>query len=323
MKRSTTRLSLSLLVFSGFFLCAGAAPLSAAEVLERILAVVNDEIVTERDLQVLLAPVTAQYRTLHTGKELEEKLAEARRDFLNKVIEDKLILSEAKRKKVIVKDEEVDEMITEIRNKFPAKETFLKAIEDQGLTEKKLWIRFHDQLMTQKLVNYEVRSRVFVSPGEIAEYYKAHGQDFAQGDRVRLQQILVRIGSRSEEDAKVFAETLIGRIREGASFEESAKSYSEGAEAKEGGEMGWVEKGQLLGEIDQKVFEIEEGQITGPVKTSLGYHVFKVVERQRFSVKPLVEVKDQIQDLIFKKKMRERLETWVASLRKNAYISIR
>ncbi|MBI3316085.1 MAG: peptidylprolyl isomerase [Candidatus Omnitrophica bacterium] len=323
MKRSTPRLFLVLIVFSGFVLTAKAPSLSAAEVLERILAVVNDEIVTERDLQILLAPVAAQYRTLHTGKELEDKLAAARRDFLNKVIEDKLILSEAKRKKVIVKDEEVDEMITEIRNKFPAKETFLNAIESQGLTEKKLWNRFYDQLMTQKLVNYEVRSRVFVSPGEIAEYYKTHGQDFAQGDRARLQQILVRIGSRSEEDAKAFAETLVSRIRGGASFEELAKSYSEGAEAKEGGEMGWVEKGQLLGEIDQKVFEQDAGQVTEPVKTSLGYHVFKVVERQRFSVKPLTEVKDQIQDLIFKKKMRERLESWVASLRKNAYISIR
>jgi parvulin-like peptidyl-prolyl isomerase len=305
-----------------FLLCASSL-VSAAEVVERILAVVNDEIVTEQDLQVMLTPVASQYRTSYTGKELEDKLMQAREDFLEKVIEDKLILSEAKRKKVIVKDDEVDEMITEIRNKFPNKEMFLKAIEDQGLTEKKLWNRFHDQLMTQKLVNYEVRARVFVSPGEIAEYYKTHGEDFAQGDRVRLQQILVRVGSRSEEDAKAFAETLVARLQNGASFEELAKSYSEGAEAKEGGEMGWVEKGQLLGEIDQKVFDLSDGQVTVPVKTSLGYHIFKVVERQRVSVKPLADVKDQIQDLIFKKKMRERLDAWIASLRKNAYISIR
>src|SRR3989338_10909620 len=114
------------------------SPLPAAEVVERILAVVNDEIVTEQDLQAVMAPVVAQYRTRFTGTELEEKLAEARKDFLVKVIQDKMILSEAKRKQVIVKDSEVDEMMTDVRNKFPSRELFLSAIGEQGLTDKKL-----------------------------------------------------------------------------------------------------------------------------------------------------------------------------------------
>src|SRR3989344_3522184 len=88
-----------LTVFLSLVFCAR---LSAAEVLERILAVVNDEIITEQDLQILVAPVASQYRTLYTAKELEEKLKETREEFLRKVVEDKLILSEAKRKQVIV-----------------------------------------------------------------------------------------------------------------------------------------------------------------------------------------------------------------------------
>lgn len=301
----------------------GAEPAPAAEVLERILAVVNDEIVTEQDLELVMAPVLAQYRTIYTGKEYEDKVKEARQEFLNKVIEDKLILSEAKRRQVIVKDAEVDDMMDEVRNKFPKHEIFLKAIADQGLTEKKLWNRFHDQIRAQKLVNFEVRSRVAVSPGEISEYYKAHAADFSQGDRVKLSHILIRTSSRSEEDAKAFAESLEEKIRAGQSFEELAKTYSEGAEAKEGGDMGWIEKGQFLGDIDEKIFALETGGVTAPIKSSLGFHVFRVVERQKFSVRPIAEVRDKIQELLFKQKMHGRLETWINNLRKNAYISIR
>ncbi len=295
----------------------------AAEVVERILAVVNDEIITEQDLQLMMAPVVSQYRTTYTGTEFEDKIKEARRDFLQKIIEDRLVLSEAKKKQVVIADAEVDEMMTDVRNKFPSREVFLKAIEDQGLTEKKLWNRFRDQLMTQRLVAYEVKSRVSVSPGEISQYYKNHSEEFSQGERIKLRQILVREGARSEEDAKAFADSLAAQLNEGKSFEELAKAYSEGSEAKEGGDMGWVEKGQLLGDIDRAVFSLNQGEHTEPIKSSLGFHLFQVVEKQTASLKPLTETREDIQDKLFKQKLKWRLDSWIESLKKSAYISIR
>ncbi len=299
------------------------APSARAEVVERILAVVNDEIVTEQDLQVMMAPVIAQFRTTFTGPELEEKMRGLHREFLNRVIEDRLVLSEAKRRLVIVKDIEVDEMMADVRNKFPSRELFFHSLEEQGLTERKLWNRFRDQLMTQKLISFEVKSRISVSPGEVDAFYKARPDQFAQGDRVKLQHILIRVGARSEEEAQEFAESLVGQLRGGKTFEELALSYSEGAEAKESGEMGWVEKGKFLGDIDEKIFALGVGQNTSPIKSSLGYHIFKVTDRQKFSIKPITEVRAEIQDRIFKQKLRQRLEAWIEGLRKNAYISIR
>lgn len=309
-----------ILAFSGLFL---SAPAHSAEIVERILAVVNDEIVTEQDLQGMMAPITAQFRTMYAGKELSEKMKEARQEFLDKIIEDRLILSEARRKQVIVKDSEVDEMLAEVRNKFPTREAFVRTIEEQGMSEKKLWNRFRDQLMTQKLVSFEVKSRVSVSPGEVSEYYKAHSDEFSQGDRVRLQYILIRLESRTEEDALALATQIAGEVRAGGAFEDLARLYSEGAEAKDGGEMGWMERGQFKGDIDDKVFALEEGQITDPVKSALGYHVFKVTERQKDTVKPLDEVREDIQDLLFREKFRQRLDKWIQELKKDAYISVR
>ncbi|MCG3176334.1 MAG: Chaperone SurA [Candidatus Omnitrophica bacterium] len=299
------------------------APVSGAEVLERILAVVNDEVITEQDLQIVMAPVAAQFRTQYTGVELEERMGQARRDFLSKLIEEKLILSEAKKMQVIVKDSEVDEMVADVRNKFQDRESFLQALEDQGMSEKKLWERFRDQIMTSKLVGYDVKSKVSVSPGEISEYYRSNQDEFQQGERVRLQQILVRVSTRKPEEARSLAESLVKQISEGASFEELAKTHSEGAEAKEGGEMGWMERGQLLGEIDEKVFALPVGGITNPIETSLGYHIFKVLEKQPASLRSLSDVRSEIQDRLFKQKLKKRLDTYVEDLKKNAYISIR
>ena len=311
-------------VFLALFCAVFSTPAHAqTEVIERILAVVNDEIVTEQDLITVMSPVTAQYRTMYAGQELEDRLAAARQDFLTKVIEDKLILSEAKRRQVIANDSEVDEMVAEVRNKFPSREVFLSAIEEQGMTEKKLWNRFRDQLLTQKLVGYEVKSKVSVSPGEVSEYYKAHPEEFAQGDRARLEHILIRPASRSVEDAKALAEKIVADARAGQAFGELAKTYSEGSEAKEGGVMGWMEKGEMVGDIDTKIFELEAGGITDPIKSSLGYHIFKVVERQKSSVRPLTEVRDQVQDILFKEKLKKRLDSWLQGLKKDAYISIR
>ncbi len=313
-------LTATVFLASAFF--SGAPEAVHAEVVERIVAVVNDEIITEQDLQVVMAPVAAQLRTRFTGPELDGRLSEMRRDFLNRVIEDKLVLSEAKRRQVIVKDDEVDEMITEVRNKFPSKEIFLQSLEEQGLTERKLWNRFRDQIMTQKFVSYEVKSKVAVSPGEISEYYKNHASEFDQGDRVKLLHILVRIGTRSEEEARTFSESLIQKINTGESFEELAKSYSEGAEAKEGGQMGWIQRGQLMGEIDEKVFALNSNQVAAPIQSSLGFHIFKVLEYQKSSIQPLSEVRDSIFESIFKRKLRMRLESWIENLRKHAYISV-
>ena len=295
----------------------------AAEVVEKILVIVNDEIVTDQDLDMVCAPVVAQLRTLYTGAELTAKVQAARHDFLNKLIEEKLILSEAKRKQVIVADAEVNEMITEVRNKFSTREQYLKALEDQGLTEKKLSSRFRDQTLSQKYINYEVRSKVSVSPGEISEYYKMHPEEFTQGDRVKLLQILVRVGARSEEEARAFANNLKGQIRSGKSFEELAVAYSEGTEAKEGGAMGWVERGQLLGEIDEKIFSTPVGEVTPPIQSALGYHLFKILERDQASVRALADVRSEIQDTLFKQKVKKKLDTWIENLKKSAYISIR
>ncbi len=314
------RAAFFLMLFSAIFSTAASAE---TEVIERILAVVNDEIVTEQDISMVMAPVTAQYRTMYSGQELEDRLAAARQDFLTKVIEDKLILSEAKRRLVIVKDSEVDEMVAEVRNKFPSREVFLNAIEEQGMTEKKLWNRFRDQLLSQKLVGYEVKSKVSVSPGEVSEYYKAHPEEFAQGDRARLEHILIRTASRTDEDARALAEKIVADTRAGQDFSELAKTYSEGAEAKEGGVMGWMEKGKMVGEIDDKIFALETGGITDAIKSAIGYHIFKVTERQQSSVRPLAEVRDKIQDLLFKGKLKKRLDGWIQELKKDAYISIR
>lgn len=323
MHRITARIFLFVFVLTSLGAALSPDRARAVEVVERILAVVNDELITEQDLQSMMAPVIAQYRTRFTGEELDARLREMRRQYLNKAIEDRLILSEAKRLQVIVNDDEVDAEMAAVRNKFPNREVFLQSLEEQGLSEKKLWSRFKDQIMVEKLINFEIKSRITVSPGEVTAFYNSNPDKFEQGERVKLQTILIRVSSRTDEEAKAFAEDLYAQVQSGKSFEELAKTYSEGAEAKEGGEMGWRERGQFVGEIDEKVFALQPGEVTAPIKSTLGYHIFKVTQKEQMSAKPLAEVRDKILDYLFSQKLRQRLEAWLENLRKNAYISIR
>jgi peptidyl-prolyl cis-trans isomerase SurA len=323
MHRIAARIFLFVFVLTSLGAALSPDRARAVEVVERILAVVNDELITEQDLQSMMAPVIAQYRTRFTGEELDARLREMRRQYLNKAIEDRLILSEAKRLQVVVNDGEVDAEMAAVRNKFPNREVFLQSLEEQGLSEKKLWSRFKDQIMVEKLINFEIKSRITVSPGEVTAFYNSNPDKFEQGERVKLQTILIRVSSRTDEEAKAFAEDLYAQIQSGKSFEELAKTYSEGAEAKEGGEMGWRERGQFVGEIDEKVFALQPGEVTAPIKSTLGYHIFKVTQKEQMSSKPLAEVRDKILDYLFSQKLRQRLEAWLENLRKNAYISIR
>ena len=87
--------------------------------------------------------------------------------------------------------------------------------------------------------------------------------------------------------------------------------------------MGWMEKGQLMGEIDEKVFALSAGQITDPIRSSLGFHIFKIVNREKSSLKPIADVRDLIQDKLFKQKLGVRIEVWIKNLKMHAYISIR
>jgi len=303
---------------------SASLPLLHAEVVDKIAIVVNNEVVTDGEIDRLLAPIYEQYRTLYKGTDLIKKLEEARQRIIMQLIEDRLILGEARRRNVEVNEKEIESRIEEARRRFASRSDFEKALWEQRLTVKDLRARYKDQLMTKKLIDEKVGMKVTITPVDIANYYKEHVNEFRQPPEIRLRNILIK----PKDDLPPYkalglAREISRRLREGGDFAGLAKVYSDGPGAEEGGMMGYVKKGDLLPEIEKVVFNLKEDQVSDIIQTSLGYHIFKVEEKRAERSLEFSEVRREVEDKIFRERAKDKIEGWVSNLKKNAYIAFK
>ena len=304
------------------------ALIRAAEVLDKVVAIVNDEVITQSELDQLLAPVYEQFRNTYAGSEFSLKMEEARQGLLNQLIEDKLVYQESKRLGVEVSEEEINERVDAFKARFK-KEDFERLLQEQGLTLSKLRNRYREQIAIRKLHQHQIRSKVIVTPVEIEEYYKTHLEEFTEGEKIRVSTVTIRKNEETLDEngedvkAKAKAEEVRGKILAGENFEELAKTYSQDTKAETGGDLGFISKGELIPAIDEVIFSLKIGDVSPVLTTEMGYHVFKVVERQEKREKSLEEVRDMIEDFLIRKESRKRFKEWMQELKTNAYISIR
>lgn len=294
------------------------------EVVDKIVVIVNNEIITQREIDRVLMPIYEQYQALYYGDELVKKLDEARKKVIEQLIEDRLILSEAKKLNIEVDERDVEARLADVKKRFSSKEEFEHVLSGQGLALKDLTTRYREQMMTRGLIDRKVGSKVTVSPVEINRYYDEHMNEFIQPEGITLRNILIRPKKDlAPEKALDLANEILRRIQEGGDFALLAKEYSEGPNASEGGLMGYVKKGDLLPEIESVVFNLKDGELSGIIQTSLGYHIFKVEEKRERKVLSLSEVRADVEEAVFREKVKDRLKGWIETLRKNAYIAFK
>ena len=301
----------------------------AAEVLDKVVAVVNDEVITQSELDQLLFRVYQQYKKTFSKEKLAVKMNQARQQILNQLIEDRLVYQEAKKLKVPVTDEEVNARAMEFRARFKSQEEFEKILGQQGLNETKLKERYREQIAIRKLQQYEVRSKIIVTPKDIEGYYQKHLSKFTQKERIKVRTITLRkseeaIKKKTPDPAvKTKAQDILTKLYSGMGFEDLAKQFSEDTKAAKGGDLGMVKRGDLVNRLEQVLFNMKPGEISPILETEMGYHIFKVEGKKERTSKTIDEVRDQISDHLYRKKSRLRFQEWVTDLKKNAYISIR
>ena len=296
----------------------------ATDAENKILAVVNDEIVTQADLDMGLSSAIDELKKGYSGAELEAKISETRKECLNQIIDDKLILQEAKKRGVTVGESEVDGRLKDIISRFPSEQAFYSEVEKSGVSTEILKKRYRENIMMGKLVSFEVRDKVVVTPTEIENYYKLHTDELKAPDSVHLRGIMFRFDVTNTADAvKQKAEDTVKLAREGRDFGELAKLYSQGAKAEENGDFGFVEKGQMREDFEKVIFALKPGEVSDPVKTDTGYYIFKVEERKESHVRPLSEAKADIENIIFREKAQKRYQDWMAKLKRDAFIQIK
>jgi peptidyl-prolyl cis-trans isomerase SurA len=315
------------IVVAAAALLAAVSVARAARVVERVVAVVNDEIILESELDQYAAP---QYRgpdpDTADGKKQWDEL---KRKALDGMIDSKLVTQQAVELKLSVTPEEVDRAIQQVKEQNKLDDaTFKTALEQQGFTVEGYRKTLKKQILELKVVNTAVRSRVTVSDDEVKTYYKQNEKLVAGDRQSHLRQILVAVpsgGSDADAAAKRrVAVKVVELSRGGTSFGELAKQYSddEGTKAS-GGDLGWVGKGVLVDALDEAMAAMEPNDIRGPIRTERGWVVLQLVERKSGDLRPYEEIKEQLRKQLYDQQVEKAQQSWLRELRKKSHVDIR
>jgi len=297
-----------------------------ARIIDKIVAIVNNEVITQSEVDRVLYPIYLEYKKLYkTEEEVYKRLDKHRLDILRELINDKLILSEARRIEIEVSEKEVDERLDEVKKGLQGKGADLDfLLKEQNLTITDLRNKYRDHILIQKTIDREIKRRIDVQPSEVSNYYSAHKDDYTQPEQVAVYTILIKIESeRAPIESRQLASDIREMLKEGRDFKELALNYSEGPAREEGGDLGYVKRGQLLREIDNVIFFLKVGEISDVIESPIGYHIFKVYDRKEEKVLLFEDIRQKVTETLYRIKMQEKFESWLEKLKSNAYIAIK
>ncbi len=289
---------------------------------DRIIARVNDDVITLSELEERMKPIINKYEKSYEEEEFLQNLAKAEDYWINQLIENKLILQEAQRKNITATKEEIDERYEKIKQDFDSELQFKIFLESQGMNIDQLKKTISENIMIGKATAHiRERARFKISPVDITKYYNEHGDKFREDPLVRASHILIRFTGNEENDYKK-AKDILSRIKNGEDFAALARQYSDDPHAQQGGDLGFFSRGQHIKEIDKAAFSLPVGQISDIIKSKLGYHIILVKQKKKERVRPLSEVQEEIQNVILKDKASKLWDEWIQGLKKKSYIEI-
>jgi peptidyl-prolyl cis-trans isomerase SurA len=309
----------------GYMLLLWTGNASAQQVVDRIVAQVNNDIITLSDLNRELAVARRELASRYTGAQLEAELKKAQEQALDNLINEKLLLQKATELGFGANvDIQVSAYVERMRKEYNFKdmEQFEQALAQQGFTMAGYRDYLRKQYIIQGLIQEFVSSRITLLSEEIERYYRDHKADFSTPEEVSLSEIVIPMESGSDSDAASRAAEIHNRLTQGESFAALASQYSKGPTASKGGSIGSYVTGKLAPEIVQAIANVKEGEITPVTKENPGYVIYRVDSRKPSATKPLDEVRDKIKETLWEQKFEPEKNRFLAQLKEDAYIQI-
>lgn len=299
-----------------------------AEVADRIIAVVNDEVITLKEYNEALQPYLQKIEEAYQGKDKAIVVKQTKDAILQRLIDNLLIEYEAKKKGTNIKDEEVMNVLKDMltRQNIEMKD-YLKKLAKEGTPLEAVKSEIRGQLMRMRLMRLEVKSKILVSDQEIGEYYDRHRDEYEGKEAVRIKQILLLISPNSSAAAVAKLREDAGKIQKrasgGESFDALAAKYSQGPAAAPGGDVGFIEKGGMIPEIEKAAFSLPQGQVSHVIQSSVGFHIIQVIDKRGAGHKPITVVREEIKAKLEDEKLEKKYDEWITSVRKRSHIDVR
>jgi len=320
------------LIFLLSLLTHGTAVL--AEVIDRCVAVVNNDVITQSEVNEAGKPLFQRVAEQAPSGELGPALQEARKRVLEKLIDKKLLLQEAKRYNMSVSDEEVDKALGRIlAQNHTSKELFKKELAKMGMTEAQYLEDLHDQILSSKLVNVAVRSKVIIPEEKIIDYYDMHYTERVGDGGFYILQIGCSWDSsldgnelkQARKKALKKAERVRSLALAGQDFKKLAHEYSDLPSAVDGGDIGVFKENEMAPAMRKAIIGLKPGEVSTIVETPSGYQVFKLLSSQEGQIVtkvPYESVKDEIREILYRQEMQKLYKNWLEELRSQSYVRV-
>jgi len=299
-------------------------------VVEEIVARVNNDAITLSDLQK--ADQSLHEEIVHdcpgcSPDKVDEVYKEKQKDLLRDLVDQALLTERAKDMGISV-ETDVIKRLDELRkqNNLGSMEDMEKEVEKQGLNWEDLKTQIRNNLLTQEVIRREVGSHINIPSDEVKKYYDEHQKDFVRPEQVVLAEIFLSTEGKSPEEMSSVekkAEDLRNRVVKGEDFNEIAKHFSEGSTAKDGGNLGTFEHGQLSKQLEDIVFQMNKGQMTEVTQTKTGFEVLKVEAHFEAGLQPQDKVENEIMNRIYAQKMQPTMREYLGQLREQSYVMVK
>ncbi len=306
------------ILFINFYLYKG---LIFAQLIDKIIVIVNEEVITAQDLQrrIMSFKISPDFENLTRGD--WDSLIESA---INRLIHELLILQVARLENIQVEEGDIKRRMESIRRNFPDEQAFLTALDKNDLTLNQLKEYYRREMLIDKVVSLKIKRTIQIHPMEITNFYLENKEEFKEPSLVRARHIFIKVEdeeTREEELSKIYA--LYALLNEGADFGRVAFEHSDGHNAEQYGDMGYVLEGELLKELDEVIFSLELGRISEIIDTDYGYHIVKIEGKKPGRIKSIFEVSNEIERILFQKKAEQKFQTWLNDLKRDAYIWIK
>ncbi len=302
-------------------------PAGASQV-NGIAAIVNDDIITFREVQRESLPVIQEAQK--KGMVDDKARHDLRLMVLDRLIEKLLTEQKVKELGIKIDDSEIRQAIDDVKrqNNNMSQSQLETALKAQGFSFAQYESQIREQLQRLRLVSIEVRSKIHVGDKEAEEYYQSHLSKYAEDEQFKARHIFIKVDEKAPADqiqkAMNKALQVLFEARQGKDFAELAKEYSDDPAAKkDGGDLGTFKRGDMLVDLEKAILPLKTGEVGELVVTPSGLHIVKLEERSTGKVKPFESVKADIMELLYRQKQDERFGSWMKELRTKASIVIK
>ncbi|UCH23757.1 MAG: SurA N-terminal domain-containing protein [Deltaproteobacteria bacterium] len=299
-----------------------------AEVVDRIVAVVNNDIISLYELNQLSKPFIERINKAQYSIEKEQKiLFELRRRILNQLIDEKLTDQQLKRYNITASEKEIDTAIESTKEMARITDEDLRAeLASQGLTMEDYRKQVKEQLLRRRLINLEIKSKIVITQEDVKAYYESNFDSYRGEKKYHLRNIIMAVPPMASDEEKqaVFLrmEDVLAQLKQGKNFAALAKIYSQSSLASEGGDLGFFRLDELSPQLKFEIQKLKTGEFTPIIDTDMGYQILFVEAMDEIPGKTLEEVSPEITDKLYSQIVDKKYQAWLEDLRSRSHIKI-